>query len=64
MAVFLTHSEGIQVMDEATKRIVDALRDGAAARLENVPHDRRDDALVNIKATDLLIVIGALDAAK
>lgn len=50
-------------MNEATKKIVAALRKGATQHLTGMPEDRHPDALINIKTTDLVAVLDALDAA-
>jgi hypothetical protein len=51
-------------MDENTKRIVAALRKGTEAHLAGMNPEFHDDALVNVKTTDLKAVLDALDAAQ
>jgi hypothetical protein len=48
-------------MDAETKRILDALREGGNAHLDAMHPGQHDDALINIKSTDLRAVIAELD---
>jgi hypothetical protein len=50
-------------MDEKTKKIVAALRKGTDAHLNGMDEDLHDEALINVKTTDLRAVLDALDAA-
>ena len=50
-------------LDKATQKIVAALRKGTDAHLAGMSEDLHDDALVNVKTTDLKAVLDALDVA-
>ena len=49
-------------MDKATQKIYDAFRKGTA-QLDGIPEDRQDDHLINVRTTDLVAILDALDAA-
>jgi hypothetical protein len=49
-------------MDPLTKKIYDALRKGTA-HLNDIPEDRQEHALINIKTQDLVVILDALAKA-
>lgn len=49
-------------LDKPTQKIYDAFRKGTK-HLEGIPEDRHEHALINVKTTDMVAILDALDDA-